>query len=64
MLQNTRQSIEQEFCMTRLDLVEEQTQAVWMFEEHEKNVVLNENSVEGKLCINRESNIYELTIQL
>ena len=30
----------------------------------ENNVVLNENSVEGKLCINRESNSDELTIKL
>ena len=35
-----------------------------MFEEHEKNVVLNENSVEGKPCINRESKSDEITIQL
>ena len=33
-----------------------------MFEEQEKNVVLNENSVEGKTCINRESKSDELTI--
>ena len=33
-----------------------------MFEEQENNVVLNENSVEGKLCINRESKSDELTI--
>ena len=33
-----------------------------MFEEYEKNVVLNENSVEGKQCINRESKSDELTI--
>ena len=31
---------------------------------NENNVVLNENSVEGKPCINRESNSDELTIQL
>ena len=30
----------------------------------ENNVVLNENSFEGKPCINRESKILELTIQL
>ena len=30
----------------------------------ENNVVLNENSVEGKPCINRESKSNELTIQL
>ena len=42
-----------------------------MFEEHENcllqnenNVVLNEKSVEGKPCINRESNSLELTIYL
>ena len=33
-----------------------------IFEEHENNVVLDENSVEGKPCINRESKILELTI--
>ena len=33
-----------------------------MFEENENNVVLNENNVEGKTCINRESNSDELTI--
>ena len=40
-----------------------------MFEEYlkhsvleEKNVVMNENSVEGKPCIYRESKILELTI--
>ena len=35
-----------------------------MSEEHENNVVLNENSVERKPCINRESRSDELTIQL
>ena len=35
-----------------------------MFEEHEKNVFLNENSVEVKPFINRESNGNELTIYL
>ena len=35
-----------------------------MFEEHENNVVLNENSVEVKLCINRKIKIDDLTIQL
>ena len=42
-----------------------------MFEEHESclfqnenNVVLNENSVEGKPCINIESDSLELTIML
>ena len=42
-----------------------------MFEEHEqclfqkeKNVVLNENRVEGKPCINIESKSLELTIYL
>ena len=33
-----------------------------MFEEQKKNVVLNENSVEGKPCINRESKSDEITI--
>ena len=28
----------------------------------ENNIVLNENSVEGKPCINRESKSFELTI--
>ena len=35
-----------------------------MFEEHENSVVLNENSDEGKPCINRESKSDELIIQL
>ena len=35
-----------------------------MFEEQEINVVLNENSVEIKSCINRESKSNELTIKL
>ena len=35
-----------------------------MFEEQENNVVLNENSVERKPCINRESKSDELTIYL
>ena len=35
-----------------------------MFEENENNFVLNENSVEVKPCINRESISDELTIQL
>ena len=35
-----------------------------MFKKHENNYVLNENSVEGKPCINRESKSNELTIQL
>ena len=35
-----------------------------MFEEHENNVVLSENSHEGKPCINRESKSDELTIYL
>ena len=33
-----------------------------MFEEQENNVVLNENSVERKPCINRESKSDEITI--
>ena len=42
-----------------------------MFEEHknclfqnENNVVLNENSIEGKPCINKESKNPEITILL
>ena len=35
-----------------------------MYEEQENSVVLNENSVERKPCINRESKILELTIYL
>ena len=35
-----------------------------MFEEHEKNVVLNENSVKVTQCINRESKSNEITIYL
>ena len=48
--------------MTRLDWVEDLTQFVWMFREHEhclfkneNNVVLNGNIVEGKPCINRKT---------
>ena len=59
-LQNTGYSIEQEFFMTRLDWVEESTQSVWnvcrilkTVCSIRKNVVLNENSVEGKPYINR-----------
>ena len=33
-----------------------------IFKEHENNVVLNEKSVEGKPCINRESKSDELII--
>ena len=33
-----------------------------IFEEQENNVVMNEKSVEGKPCINRESNSNDLTI--
>ena len=33
-----------------------------MFKEQENNVVLNENIVERKLCINRESKSLEITI--
>ena len=35
-----------------------------MFEEQENNVVMNENSVDRKPCINRESKSNELTIKL
>ena len=35
-----------------------------MFEEQENNVVLNENSVDRKPCINRESKSNELIIKL
>ena len=35
-----------------------------MFEEQENNVVLNEKSVEGKPCINRESKSDSLTVYL
>ena len=54
--------------MTRLDWVGTQLNQFEMFGEHEnylsrqKNVVLYENSVERKPCINRESKILELTI--
>ena len=33
-----------------------------MFEEHENNIVLNENIIEKKPCINREIKSDELTI--
>ena len=62
-------SIEKEFCMTRLDWVKDSTQSAWNVCKtlknvcyRRKNVVLNENSVEGKPCINREINSLELTI--
>ena len=55
--------------MSILDWVEDLTQSVLMFVEHwklyvieENNVVPNENSVERKPYIKRESNIIELTI--
>ena len=54
--------------MTRLDWVGIRLNQFEMFEEHktvyqdENNVVLDENSVEWKPCINRESKILELTI--
>ena len=35
-----------------------------MLEEHENNVVLNENSIEGKPCINRQIKSNELTMSL
>ena len=56
--------------MTRLDWVGFQLNKFEMFEEHktvyqdENNVVLDENSVEWKPCINRESKSLELTIKL
>ena len=61
--------MEREFCIVRLDLVEHSTQSVLnfcrtlkTFFSRRKNVVLNENSVEVKPCINRESKSLELTI--
>ena len=54
--------------MTRLDLVGIWLNQFKMFEEHEtvyqdeNNVVIVENSVEWKPCINRESKSLELTI--
>ena len=61
--------MEQEFCMTRLDWVEESTKSVWnIFRTlkisvlEENNVVMNENSVEGKPCINREIKRLYITI--
>ena len=61
--------MEQEFYMTILDWVEDLTQSVWnvyrtletVCSRREKNS-LNENSVEGKLCINRESKRLELKL--
>ena len=59
--------MEQEFCMTRLDWVEDLTQSVWNVCRTLKNVCsrikqifLNENSVELKICINRECKSIEL----
>ena len=57
---------EQEFWMTRLYWVGIRLNQFEMFEEHEtvykdeNNVVLVENSVEWKPCINRESKSLEL----
>ena len=55
--------------MTRLYWVDEWTQSVWnvcrtmkISVLEENNVVLNENSVERKPCINRESKSLELKI--
>ena len=55
--------------MAWLDWVEDSTQPVWnVFRtlktvcSRTKKVVPNENSVEGKPCINREINSLELTI--
>ena len=54
--------------MTRLYWVGIWLNQFGMFEEHEnclsrwKNVILDENSVELKTCINRESKSLELTI--
>ena len=63
--------MEQELFMTRLYWVEYSTQSVWniwrtwkTFYPDENNVVLNENSVERKPCLNRESKSDELTIKL
>ena len=60
--------MEQELCMTRLDWVEESTQSVWnvcrtlkMSVIEENNVVLIENSVEGKPCIIIESKSLDIT---
>ena len=57
---NKGYSMEQELCMTRLYLVDHLTQSVWNFCRilkmsvlEGKNVVLNENIVEVKPCINR-----------
>ena len=59
--------MEQEFCMTGLDWVEDSTQSVRnvcrTFKtvcSRRKNNVLNENSVEVKPCINRESKSNEI----
>ena len=59
--------MEQAFCTTRLDLVKILNQFECLKNmkticPDENNVVLNENSVEGKPCINRESKSNELTI--
>ena len=47
-----------------MDLIEDWTRLnkFGMFEEQEKNVVLNENRVDRKLCINRESKSDKITI--
>ena len=59
---------EQDFCMTILYLVGTRLNQFEMFEEHEtvypdeNNVVLDENSVEGKPSIYREIKSLKLTI--
>ena len=55
-------SMGQEFWMNRIDWVGTWLNQFGMFEEQENNVVLNENSVEIKPCINRESKSDELAI--
>ena len=52
--------MEQDLCMTILYWT--RLNQFGMFEEQEKNVVLNENSVDRKQCINRESKNDELTV--
>ena len=56
--------MEQEFCMTRLYWGLNYTQWVWNIRRTGKNIVLNENSVDRKPCINKEIKSDELTIKL
>ena len=56
--------MEQEFCMTRLDWVEDSTQSVLMFGEHENYLIQSENNVvlNGKQCLRKTMYKYKRKI--